>query len=70
MGDENSPGPACVESVTVVADDQIPMVGIQLLVQPFVFIPDGTNDFRDLHQNLWDEQCAFVGVGDAVAFEG
>lgn len=46
------------------------MVGIQLLVQPMVFIPDGTNDFRNLHQNCWDEQCAFLGVLDAVAFQG
>ena len=70
MGDENSPGPACVEPVTVVADDQIPMVGIQFLVQPLVFMADGTNDFRNLQQDLWDEQCAFLGVGDAVAFQG
>jgi len=70
MGDENSPGPACVEPVTVVADDQIPMVGIQFLVQPTVFIADGTPDFRNLQQDLWDEQCAFLGVGDAVAFQG
>lgn len=70
MGDENSPGSGGVEPVAVVADDQIPFVRIQLMVQPLVFIADGTNDFRNLKQNLWDEQYAFVGVGDAVAFEG
>ena len=70
MCDENSPGSGCIEPIAVVADDQIPLVGIQLMVQPTVFIFDGMNNFRHLHQYLWDEQCAFLGVADAVAFQG
>ena len=41
-----------------------------MMVQPLVFIFDGMNDFRDLHQNCWDKQCSFLGVADAVAFQG
>ena len=59
-----------MESIAVVADDQIPMVGIQLLVQPPVFIADGMNDFGNLYNDFWDEQCPFSGIGDAVAFQG
>lgn len=70
MGDENSLGFACVETVAVVANNQIPLVLVQLMVQPLVLIADGTNDFGDLQQNLWDEQCAFAGVADAIAFQG
>lgn len=40
------------------------------MVQPPVFMADGIYDFRNLQQDLWDEQCAFLGVGDAVAFQG
>ena len=70
MGDKNSAGSVGIEPITVVTDDQIPLVLVQLLVQPLVFIVDGTNDFRNLQQNLWDEQCAFAGVGDAIAIQG
>ena len=70
MGDKNSAGSGCIEPIAVVADDQIPMVGIQLMVKPLVFIFDGTNNFRNLQQDLWDEQVAFLGVADAVAFQG
>jgi hypothetical protein len=70
MGDQNSPCSGCIEPIAVVADDQIPMVGIQLMVQPPVFIADGTSDFRNLQQDLWDEQSAFLGVGNAVSFKG
>ena len=70
MGDKNSAGSGCIEPIAVVADDQIPMVGIQLMVKPLVFIFDGTNNFRHLHQYFWDEQCSFFGVVDAVAFQG
>lgn len=70
MGDKNSFGSFGVEPVTVVADDQIPLVVVQLMLQPLVFIFDGLKDFRNLQQNLWDEQCAFAGVGDAIAMQG
>lgn len=70
MGDKNSAGSVGIEPITVVTDDQIPLVLVQLLVQPLVFIVDGTNDFRNLQQNLWDEQCAFAGVADAIAIQG
>ena len=70
MGDENSSGSACIEPIPVVADDQIPLVGIQLMVQPPVFIFDGKNNFGNLSHDLGDEQCPFSGIGDAVAFQG
>lgn len=70
MGDENRPGSAWIKSIPVVADDQIPLVAVQLLVQPLVLVLDGMNDFGDLQNDFWDEQNPFFRVGDAVTFQG